>query len=119
MYAIIKTASETLGIYSLMKDWGFTCTAYLYADASAALGIIGRNGIGKMRHIDTSHLWLQQEHTKEKIKIDKVKGTENPADMNTKGLSGDEINKYIDMLDMKFEEGRAELAPDLVSVLHN
>ena len=39
--------------------------------------------------------------------------------MNTKGLSGDEINKYIDMLSMKFEEGRAELAPDLVGALHN
>ena len=72
-----------------------------------------------MRHIDTSHLWLQQEHIKEKIKFDKVEGTENPADMNTKGLSGGEINKYIEMLDMKFEEGRAELAPDLVSALHN
>ena len=55
---------------------------------------------------------------KRKIKFDKVKGTENPADMNTKGLSGDEINKYIEMLKMKFEEGRAELAPDLVSALH-
>ena len=39
--------------------------------------------------------------------------------MNTKGLSGDEINKYVDMLDMKFEEGRSNLAPDLVSALHN
>ena len=47
LYAIIKTSSETLGIYSLMKDWGFTCKAHLYADASAALGIIGRSGLGK------------------------------------------------------------------------
>ena len=78
-----------------MKDSGFKCVAHLYADASAALGIIGRNGLGKMRHIDTSHLLLQQDHIKEKIPYEKVKGTENPADMNTKALSGDEIYKYV------------------------
>ena len=88
------------------------------ADASAALGIIGRSGLGKMRHIDTSYLWLQQDSIKKKIKIDKVKGTENPADMNTKGLSGDEINKYIEALNMEFKEGRAELAPEMVQTLH-
>ena len=104
---------------SLLWDWHIPICADLLADASAALGIIGRSGLGKMRHIDTSYLWLQQESIKEKIKMLKVLGTENPADMNTKGLSGDEINKYIDMLSMKFEEGRAELAPDLVSHLRS
>ena len=63
-------------------------------------------------------MWLQQDHIKEKIQFEKGKGTENPAGMNTKGLSGDEIDKYVKMLDMNFEEGRAELAPDLVSALH-
>ena len=50
------------------------------ADASAALGIIGRTGLGKMRHVDTSYLWLQQQSIKYKIKFQKVLGTENPAD---------------------------------------
>ena len=54
LYAIIKTASETLGIMSLLWDWHVPMSADLLADASAALGIIGRTGLGKMRHIDTS-----------------------------------------------------------------
>ena len=70
-----------------MKDWGFKFRADLMADASAALGIIGRTGLGKLRHIDTSYLWIQQESINNKIKFNKVLGTENPADVNTKGLS--------------------------------
>ena len=88
------------------------------ADASAALGIIGRTGLGKLRHIDTSYLWLQQDSIKKKLKMNKVPGTENPADMNTKGLSGDEIAKYTKMLNMKYEEGRAELAPEVHQIVN-
>ena len=64
LYAIIKTASETLGIISILKDWDMMYKADIMADASAALGIIGRTGLGKLRHIDTSYLWLQQESIK-------------------------------------------------------
>ena len=83
------------------------------ADASAALGIIGRTGLGKLRHIDTSYLWLQQDSIKRKLKLNKVKGTEKPADMNTKGLNGDDINRYVRMLSMQHKEGRSELAPEV------
>ena len=83
------------------------------ADASAALGIIGRTGLGKLRHTDTSYLWLQQDSIKRKLKLNKVKGTENPADMNTKGLNGDDISRYVKMLNMKHQEGRSNLAPEV------
>ena len=107
LYGIIKTSSETLGIISILKDWNQTYKADIVADVSAALGIIGRSGLGKLRHIDTSYLWLQQESIKNKVKMNKVLGTQNPADMNTKGLSGDEIAKYTKMLNMGYKEGRA------------
>ena len=87
------------------------------ADAAAALGIIGRTGLGKLRHIDTSYLWLQQESIEEKLKMNKVLGTENPADMNTKGLSGDEIAKYVEMLSMGYKEGTANLAPEVQNLI--
>ena len=91
--------------------------ADIMADASAALGIIGRTGLGKLRHIDTSYLWLQQDSIKKKLTMNKVKGTENPADMNTKGLNGDEIAKYVEMLGMGYKEGRANLAPEVHNVI--
>ena len=115
---IIKTSSETVGIISILKDWNMFYKADIMADASAALGIIGRTGLGKLRHIDTSYLWLQQESIKKKLIMGKVKGTENPADMNTKGLSGDEITKYVKMIGMGYKEGRSELAPEVHQMIN-
>ena len=104
---------------SILKDWGIDMTAKVSSDASAALGIIGRTGLGKLRHIDTSYLWLQQDSIKKKLELDKVKGTENPADMNTKGLNAEDINRYVDMLRMEHRSGRADLSPELKSIMRD
>ena len=45
--------------------------------------------------------------------MNKVLGTQNPPDMNTKGLSGDGIAKYTQMLNMGYKEGRSELVPEV------
>ena len=50
--------------------------------------------------------------------MNKVKGTENPADMNTKGLSGEEIAKYTKMLGMGYQEGRSKLAPEVQQIIN-
>lgn len=44
--------------------------------------------------------------------MSKVLGTQNPADVNTKRMSGDEIAKYTKMLSVGYKEGRSELAPE-------
>ena len=82
------------------------------ANASAALGIIGRTGLGKLRHVNTSYLWLQQESIKDKLMFDKALGTNDPVDINTKGLIAEVIRRYVDRLSMEHEEGRAELSPN-------
>ncbi len=64
LYGVIKTSSECLGIMSILKDWGINKASVIYSDASAALGILSRTGLGKLRHIDTNYLWLQQPHIK-------------------------------------------------------
>ena len=59
LYGTVRASSELLGVRSLARDLGNWPGARLYADASAALGIIHRQGLGKLRHIDTNSLWLQ------------------------------------------------------------
>ena len=34
----------------------------LYTDASAVIGIVQREAIGRTRHIDVNMLWIQQRH---------------------------------------------------------
>ena len=40
-------------------------------------------------------LWLQEEVKKGSVRVFKVKGVENPADLMTKFLSGEEIKKHL------------------------
>ena len=52
-YALVATASEVLGLVSMTEDFGDKTEAYFYADASAAIGIANREGLGRIRHLDT------------------------------------------------------------------
>ena len=52
---------EVIGILQLLNDWGHEPAARIYADSSAALGIVQRKGCGKLRHIRVGMLWSQDE----------------------------------------------------------
>ena len=59
LYACLKAAAETLGTLSMAKDFHWNLRGEVWGDASAALGIINRKGLGKTRHIQTGLLWIQ------------------------------------------------------------
>ena len=45
--AMVKATCEGLGMAALLADWGEHVELVVFADASAALGIVGRRGAGK------------------------------------------------------------------------
>ena len=51
LYGLVKASSEALGCKSMAHDYGHKKNIRSYADASAALGIVHRKGLGKVRHI--------------------------------------------------------------------
>ena len=53
-------------------------------DASAAIGISMGTGLGKLRHMNTNQLWVQEKVRKGEIEIVKVPTWENIADSLTK-----------------------------------
>ena len=83
-YATVKMGSQLLGTKSMLADLGITVKLKILTDASAAQGIAARRGLGQVRHIEVSTLWLQDQVNKGIIQIEKVKGTENLADSMTK-----------------------------------
>ena len=85
-YAALKASAEGLGMMSLLKDFGRVVTGEVWGDASAALGIIHRKGLGRTRHIDTGLLWIQQTAADKGLKYNTILGTENPADLMTRIL---------------------------------
>ena len=58
LYALINGASQTLGAVALGEDFGIHLSAKVRSDASAALGIVARQGLGKLRHISAQYLWI-------------------------------------------------------------
>ena len=53
-----KSPADAMGIRRF-TDVGVTFDIVLRTDASAALGVVNRRGVGKTRHIDTRELCLQ------------------------------------------------------------
>ena len=88
----------------------------MYCDSAAALGITNRAGIGKVRHLRTQGLWVQEVRVSGRIAYRKVLGEKNPADLLTKHLGAEVIARHVDTLNMIWVEGRAESAPTLDSV---
>ena len=86
LLASVKGAAESLGIVSLAADMGIELKVRLHMDAAAALGILERRGVGKVRHLDVGTLWLQEKQLRKVIEMNKVAGLLNPGDLLTKPL---------------------------------
>ena len=72
------------------------------ADSSAARSVARRRGIGgRLRHLQTRHLWLQSRVSLDHLKLDVVAGERNPADILTKLLPGRKIREWSEHMLVK------------------
>ena len=55
----------------------------MHTDATAAIGIARRRGMGRIRYLDVTDLWIQEKFNSKLAYLHKVLGTENPADVFT------------------------------------
>ncbi|CAK0899207.1 unnamed protein product [Prorocentrum cordatum] len=86
-YALVKGGSVGLGLHSLFADWGLDLKVELASDSSAARGHVQRRGLGKMRHVQSRYLWIQERVGKGDLSIAAVPGKNNVADVLTKRVS--------------------------------
>ena len=91
----------------------------MYADASAAIGVANREGLGRIRHLDTQSLWLQQALRQRRLGLGKVLGTQNPSDLMTKHVDSKLFNQHARCMGCDFMPGRAELAPQVVQEIED
>ena len=110
---MVKGSAELIGMAAVFRDLGLDLKerAFLYADASAALGVVQRKGAGAIRHLETRLLWVQEQEIKKKIEYLKIAGTINPADLGTKHLDGESMKRHLKSWGLSFESGRPEVAP--------
>ena len=110
---ICRGASLALGLQSLASDLGIQLRLEILTDATAAIGICLRRGLGKIRHLHVSDLWVQDRLRRGDFRLTKIPGSENPADLLTKHVPKDIMLKHMAFLGLKSEAGRAGSAPTL------
>ena len=111
-YGLVKAAAAGLGQQAIFEDFGLKVPLRLWTDSSAALGISKRSGLGKIRHLETQTLWLQEKVRTKALEVRKVRGDVNPADLFTKHLpSHDKIVQLVHLFGCEYRDGRAETAP--------
>ena len=55
-----KCAQQTASLISVARDFGIELSAAVHSDATAALRIAHRRGLGgKTRHVKVQYLWIQ------------------------------------------------------------
>ena len=87
---------------SLMTDLGLKVQVHLFTDASAAIGIASRQGLGRIRHLATTDLWLQQRVKSGDVVVHKVMGEVNPGDLMTKPLDGHRMLELLSLMNASF-----------------
>ena len=117
LYALIKGASQGLGIMALAADLGVEMRLVVHTDSSAAVGITARRGLGKLRHIETQFLWVQNKVKSGAFQVAKVKGTENVADTFTKYLDRQTMDVHMETMGFIRTTGRAGTAPAVATAM--
>ena len=111
-YGLVKGAAADLGHQAIMSDYGVDLPVRLWTDSSAAIGITKRSGLGKIRHLATHTLWLQEKVRTKAVEVRKVRGEDNPADLLTKHLASKEkVHNLVKLFGCEYREGRSAAAP--------
>ena len=109
--AAVKVAAEAIGIEQLAEGMGVSFAGYssrVFVDSSAALGVVGRRGNGKLRHVRVGQLWVQQLAEDGDVQFLKIGGTQNPADLFTKHLPAMKIAELCSRASLVHADGRAD-----------
>ena len=83
---MVSASAEAIAIAAYARDLGLDLAVGMYCDSAAALGITNRAGIGKVHHLRTQGLWVQDVRASGRIACRKVLGEKNPAHLLTKHL---------------------------------
>ena len=58
LHGISKGMHHAMGLRSMYKDLGLSLNRRVHSDATAAIGIARRRGLGKLQHLDCEDLWI-------------------------------------------------------------
>ena len=74
---------------STMQEFGIEAPLKIKGDAIAAMGMVKRQGLGRVRHLAVADLWIQQKAKDGSAKYEKLPGAQNTSDIMTKAVEAE------------------------------
>ena len=101
-YGLVKTCSRLLGLQAPAPDFGLVLAAQVYVDSTACKRLASCSGVGLPRGCNPQY--------KRSVTIQKVAGTENPADLGTKHLAAPAMLECLRRSGLRLEQGQSVIA---------
>ena len=106
-YAMVRGASEALGMSAALEDLGHRVEIEIHVDSTAAKAISSRLGLGRLRHLEVRFLWLQEAVRRRRLVVKKVAGANNLADIFTKPKSENELVAVLIKMGVRVKNGES------------
>ena len=81
-------------------------------DVVAAMGMVKRQGLGRVRHLAVADLWIQQKAKNGSAIYEKLPGQDNTSDIMTKAVEAEVLERHMESLGFEYRDGRHPLTPD-------
>ena len=94
-----------------MAEFDIKVDLVIKSDAVAAIGIVKRQGLGRVRHLAVADLWVQQRAKNKEVHYKKLEGSKNSSDMLTKAVDRETLQGHMDRFGFEFRTGRHECTP--------
>mgnify|MGYP003320391562 CR=1 FL=1 len=113
-YSVLKGTVEALGLSALAEELGFELRVpRVGTDSTAAKGAASRHGLGKLKHLELKHLWIQELVRARRVVLVKEASETNFADLMTKHLEQERMTALLALGGFEFRTGRPDGAPKL------
>ena len=91
LIAMAEGASRGLGLKTILEEMGVEVSLLVIStdsstDSAAAKAFVSTRGLGRMRHLEVKDLWMQELVRDGRLRVAKIRGDRNPADVLTKYL---------------------------------
>ena len=112
-YSLVSAACNALGEQSVLKDWGIWLPIQCWMDSNTGLSIASRHGLGRVKHVDTVFLWVQDAVATGRLVLGKKPTADMLADLLTKPMEQARIRMLLERMNYHFTEGKHHLALDV------
>ena len=112
-YSLVSAACGGLGEQSALRDWGIWLPIQCWMDSNTGLAIASRHGLGRVKHVDTIFMWVQDAVSSGRIALGKKPALDMLADLLTKALDQARMRMLLERMNYHFRDGRHSLALDV------